>query len=46
MYQITPDVYETMKGIEYLNFIADAFKVPQDKRVFSYKQIYKDVWHG
>lgn len=27
-----PDVYETMKGIEYLNFIADAFKVTQDKR--------------
>ncbi len=27
-----PDVYETMKGIEYLNFIADAFKVPQEKR--------------
>src|SRR5690606_22271786 len=27
-----PDVYETMKGIEYLSFIADAFKVPQEKR--------------
>ena len=28
-----PDVYETMKGIEYLNFIGDAFKVPQEKRI-------------
>lgn len=27
-----PDVYETMKGIEYLNFIADAFRVPQEIR--------------
>src|SRR5690606_15034925 len=28
-----PDVYETMKGIEYLNFIADAFKVLHEKRL-------------
>lgn len=27
-----PDLYETMKGIEYLNFVADAFKVDQSKR--------------
>ncbi|WP_025725408.1 ABC transporter ATP-binding protein [Acholeplasma granularum] len=28
-----PDVYETMKGIEYLNFIADAFKVTEERRI-------------
>lgn len=28
-----PDIYETMKGIEYLNFIADVFGVSQQKRV-------------
>lgn len=27
-----PDVYETMKGIEYLNFIGDVFKVSLERR--------------
>lgn len=27
-----PDLYEFMSGIKYLNFIADVFKIPADKR--------------
>jgi ABC-2 type transport system ATP-binding protein len=27
-----PDIYETMKGIEYLNFIGDVFKVSLERR--------------
>lgn len=27
-----PDIYETLTGIQYLEFIADVFKVSQDKR--------------
>ncbi len=27
-----PDIYEALSGIDYLNFIADVFRVPSDKR--------------
>ena len=27
-----PDLYEFLTGIKYLNFVADAFKVPKEKR--------------
>ncbi|NLI00831.1 MAG: ABC transporter ATP-binding protein [Chthonomonadales bacterium] len=29
----TPDVYERLTGIQFVNFIADAYRVPQDVRV-------------
>ena len=28
----THDIYERLKGIEYLNFIADVYEVPSDVR--------------
>ncbi len=27
-----PDIYEFMKGIDYLNFIADLYDIPADQR--------------
>ncbi len=39
-----PDLYEHLKGIEYLNFIADIFDVPSEKRtqlVKKYSQLFE-----
>lgn len=40
-----PDIYEYLTGIQYLNFIADVFKVPADvreKRIREYSEIFGD----
>ena len=39
-----PDIYEYLTGIQYLNFIADVFKVPADvreKRIREYSEIFE-----
>ena len=39
-----PDIYEYSTGIQYLNFIADVFKVPADvreKRIREYSEIFE-----
>lgn len=38
-----PDVYETLSGIQFLNFIADAFDVPEEKRKESIEK-YADIF--
>lgn len=38
-----PDIYEYMKGIQYLNFIADIFEVPLEKRKVLIKK-YADLF--
>lgn len=39
-----PDIYDFMSGIQYLNFIADIFEVPQEKReekIQKYAEIFE-----
>ncbi len=38
-----PDLYEYLTGIQYLNFVADVFKVPQDEREERIKK-YADMF--
>jgi len=38
-----PDLYEYMTGIDYINFIADIFKVPEEERVEKIKK-YGDAF--
>jgi len=40
----TPEVYDKLKGIEYLNFIADIYEIPKDirqKRIEKYLDIFE-----
>jgi len=46
-----PDIYESLSGLEYLDFIADVFNVPLDKRqmlIDKYAEMFeiKDVLHN
>lgn len=39
-----PDIYEYLTGIQYLNFIADVFKVPaevREERIREYSEIFE-----
>lgn len=38
-----PDIYENLKGIEYLNFIADVFNLSKDVRLNRFKK-YSDLF--
>jgi len=35
----TPDVYERLTGLQFVNFIADAYQVPQDRRRVRIEQL-------
>lgn len=38
-----PDLYEYLTGIQYLNFVADIFEIPKDKRETIIKQEAQDL---